>query len=81
MDALARVLLTKTSEGAMKKLPNAAEACRQVLLQKVRDREFIEADFQTHKQPHLLIVIDVLDREIIDLRRSLVEFEGDCEGR
>ena len=65
----------------MKKLPNAAEACRQVLLQKVRDREFIEADFQTHKRPHLLIVIDVLDREIIDLRRSLVEFEGDCEGR
>lgn len=63
-------------------LPHAAEAFRKSLVEKVRYREFIEADIVYLRKLYLVPLVELLDREIADLRRSLKEFEGDdgCDG-
>lgn len=67
------------------KFPRALEATRDVLLVKTHAREFLEAEMQIrggHYASYMRPVVDLLTREIQDLRRSLVEFseDEDCNG-
>jgi len=67
------------------KLPRAIEATRDVLLVKTHAREFLEAEIEirgSHYASYMQPVVDLLTIEIIDLRRSLVEFQEDedCNG-
>lgn len=67
------------------KFPRALEATRDVLNVKLRAREYLEAEIEirgSHYASYMQPVVDLLTMEIIDLRRSLVEFQEDdnCEG-